>query len=144
MGYWVWVTFISESLIVATKLYNSWYIANYSLFADVIYFLKTYSFTYQVSSIVTYVNVQIIDGWGQQWARLPTGGNPVKYCRGKVNAWRSSFPSNHWGIWKLKLFVQNNDAFIVRFEDLISRLENYQLHNRKSEVCYIFTWFLVI
>ncbi|CAH8537611.1 unnamed protein product [Schistosoma guineensis] len=30
--------------------------------------------------------------------------------------------------------TENNDAFIVRFEDLISRLENYQLHNRKSEV----------
>ncbi|CAH8496500.1 unnamed protein product [Schistosoma turkestanicum] len=30
--------------------------------------------------------------------------------------------------------TENNDAFIFRFEDLISRLESYQFHNRKSEV----------
>nr|AAW25804.1 SJCHGC07906 protein [Schistosoma japonicum] len=29
--------------------------------------------------------------------------------------------------------TENNDAFIVRFEDLISRLENYRFHSRKSE-----------
>ncbi|KAK4471746.1 hypothetical protein MN116_005145 [Schistosoma mekongi] len=29
--------------------------------------------------------------------------------------------------------TENNDAFIVRFEDLISRLESYRFHSRKSE-----------